>query len=233
LSYIYLVRHGKADSTGETYDRLTELGHDQANRFARYMNQIGVEPTRIYSGTMRRQMETAEPLVKSARGPSLVSTAALNEFAPAFWQGMAAHLASGDAHFAVDLKRYSLLRTRGGRRSLALFLRLTQQIFQAWFAGVTPEGTESFVEFEKRVLDFLGIISDGKKNECIFVFSSGTPLSIMLARFLQWDRTRSFDWIRWLYNTSLTIINAENGVFRPVTMNSLPHLPDPGLHTLL
>ncbi|MBL8018601.1 MAG: histidine phosphatase family protein [Leptospirales bacterium] len=247
LATIYLIRHGRADSTGEVYDRLTDSGKIQASRLAEYVLRMGIRPDQIFAGTMRRQQETAQALVDALKttrlghpekiagkiDPETVVTADLNEFAPTFWRGMAGMIASRDREFAQDLERYTAIRTRGGGRSLALFLRLTESVLTAWASGETPPDAESFKEFQGRVFRFLKTIESAKPRESIFVFSSGTPISLMLAHFLGWKEEKCFDWMRWVYNTSLSVIRQERDRYVPLTINSLPHLPDRTLHTLI
>lgn len=243
LATIYLIRHGRADSTGEVYDRLTDSGKLQAARLAEYVLHMGIRPDRIFAGTMRRQQETAQALVDALKtngsseagkmDPETAVTADLNEFAPTFWRGMAGMIASRDPAFAQDLERYTAIRTRGGGRSLALFLRLTESVLTTWASGETPPDAESFKEFQGRVFRFLKSIESAKPRESIFVFSSGTPISLMLAHFLGWKEEKCFDWMRWVYNTSLSVIRCERDRYVPLTINSLPHLPDRTLHTLL
>ncbi|MCE9597835.1 MAG: histidine phosphatase family protein [Spirochaetia bacterium] len=223
---------------------------------------MGVTPDRIYAGTMRRQQETADALVQALKvsahagiptgssraieAPHFAAeanaqsnwietriTSDLNEFSPTFWRGLAGMIASRDADFALDLERYTAIRTRGGGRSLALFLRLTETILTSWAAGETPPDAESFREFQGRVFRFLKSIENAKPRESIFVFSSGTPISLMLAHFLGWKEEQCFDWMRWVYNTSLSVIRQERNRYVPLTINSLPHLSDRSLHTLL
>lgn len=233
---LYLVRHGRADSTGEVYDRLTDTGHRQAELLADYLVSAGVRPDAVYHGTLQRQRETAEHLTR--RSPALSSrfqnteTASLNEFTPEFWGAMSRKLSALDQIFAHDLERYLAIRRKGGRRSMVLFLRLTEAIFERWATGMTPEGCESFDAFENRVLTFTEKLLAHKESDTVVVFSSGTPLSIMIARLLGWDRSRSLDWMRYLQNTSLSVFLPGRSGLSPAAINSLGHLP-PDLHTLL
>lgn len=227
---VFLVRHGKADAQGAVYDRLTDTGHKQAELFARYIQSAGLKVDAIFSGTMERQKDTAAYLAKLT-GIDVSVTPRLNEFLPGFWRATAEEIAAGDPAFKKDLERYLAIRTRGDFRSLALFLRQTERIMREWRGGLTAAGCESFEEFRARVHSILREVQSASGS--IFLFSSGTPLSLMIAALLGMEEERFFDWMRILYNTSLSVFNTERGRFLPVTVNTLPHLPDRKLHTLL
>lgn len=227
---VFLVRHGKADATGVVYDKLTETGHKQARLFADYIKSAGVKPDLVYSGSMERQKDTASYLAGTFHLETIV-TPRLNEFLPGFWRAMAEQIALADEKYKADLNRYLVIRNRGDVRSLALFLRLTERIMKEWNGGLTAAGCESFGEFRTRVHSILDEVRE--KSGSVFLFSSGTPLSLMITSLLGMKEERFFDWMRILFNTSLSVFGTERGRFLPITVNTLPHLPERRLHTLL
>jgi broad specificity phosphatase PhoE len=56
---VLLVRHGQASFGAADYDVLSELGRRQAEVVAASLAERGYRPARLYSGTLRRQQETA------------------------------------------------------------------------------------------------------------------------------------------------------------------------------
>lgn len=56
---VLLVRHGQASFGSADYDVLSELGRRQADIVAASLAERGYRPARLYSGTLRRQQETA------------------------------------------------------------------------------------------------------------------------------------------------------------------------------
>lgn len=229
MARLFLVRHGRADAAGAVYDRLTDTGRRQAELLAEYLHGTGLRAERIFSGTMERQRHTASYLAEKFDLP--VETApGLDEFLPGFWKSTAEAIAQNDQEFARGLEKYRTL-PRGEFRSLALFLRHTERIMHEWRSGLTAEGCESFEDFRTRVL---GILDHAKSyNGNVFLFSSGTPIALMITTLLGMEEGRFFDWMRILFNTSLSVFSSERGRFLPVTVNSLPHLLDRSLHTLL
>lgn len=58
MSVLLLVRHGQASWGAEDYDVLSDLGHEQSRRLGKHLASLGVTPTRVWSGGLRRHDET-------------------------------------------------------------------------------------------------------------------------------------------------------------------------------
>jgi broad specificity phosphatase PhoE len=62
MTEVTLVRHGQANAAArdpDSYDYLSDLGHDQARWLGEYISPLG-HYDRVVSGTLRRQLGTAE-----------------------------------------------------------------------------------------------------------------------------------------------------------------------------
>ena len=62
MSHITLIRHGQANSGAKdevSYDKLSDLGHEQAVWLGNYLRDTGIHHTRLYTGTLTRHIETA------------------------------------------------------------------------------------------------------------------------------------------------------------------------------
>lgn len=66
MSRIVLVRHGQASWGKKDYDKLSDLGHERARIAGRELAERNLQPTRVVSGSMRRQRDTAADLVAEA-----------------------------------------------------------------------------------------------------------------------------------------------------------------------
>jgi len=65
MSHITFIRHGQANSQAKSeaeYDRLSPLGHQQAAWLGQHLKAANQHHMRLYSGSLRRQIETAEGL---------------------------------------------------------------------------------------------------------------------------------------------------------------------------
>lgn len=156
-----------------------------------------------------------------------------DEFSMELWNAYSKLLASKRPEFAKTLSQYGKIRVRGGIRSVALFLRLTEEILIFWREGKeTPEGIETYESFENRIFHSSNVLFSSGNQERTFIFTSGTPISLVLNRFLRQDED-CFAWMPWIWNTSLNTFRWVRGKYLPVSINGVPHLPDNLNRTLL
>lgn len=81
MSVLLLVRHGQASWGAEDYDVLSDLGHEQSRRLGTHLASLGVEPTRLWTGGLRRHDETATAAVAAAGwGTEVVTDRGWSEF---------------------------------------------------------------------------------------------------------------------------------------------------------
>ncbi|EMO56914.1 histidine phosphatase superfamily (branch 1) [Leptospira santarosai str. CBC1416] len=242
MSVVHLIRHGQANSRGENYDLLTQHGKNQSFALGKFMAQNGELPDRIVTGTLRRHRETAEFFIqgvisvtgereKYKDGSFVQRDAGWDEFSTELWSVYSKLLASEREEFAKTLSRYGKIRARS--RSAALFLKLTEEILRFWREGrETPEGIETYENFENRIFHSSNVWFARGNQERTFIFTSGTPISLVLNRFLRQDED-CFAWMPWIWNTSLNTFRWVKGRYLPVSINGVPHLPDNLSRTLL
>lgn len=242
MSVIHLIRHGQANSQGENYDMLTPRGKEQAFLLGRYMAENEDYPDRILLGTLRRHKETAESFLEgiSSVAPNrIVSLSELstedsdwNEFSVELWKGYSKYLSETRTDFSNSLQLFGKVRLKGGVRSAALFFKLTEEILEFWKKGeYTPEGIETYIDFESRVMRAREKYFQPSSSEKTFIFSSGTPISLVLRKILKQD-TNVFTWMPLIWNTSVSTFRWMRGGFVPVTVNYLPHIPEKKSRTL-
>ena len=63
---VLLIRHGQASFGAADYDVLSAIGKRQAEILAAALARRGIEPSRVISGSMRRQIDTAAALAGPA-----------------------------------------------------------------------------------------------------------------------------------------------------------------------
>ena len=70
MGTLYLVRHGQASFGEDDYDRLSPLGHRQAERLGQYLRprfeREGVQIDTVLIGSLRRHRETWEGIAQGA-----------------------------------------------------------------------------------------------------------------------------------------------------------------------
>ena len=63
MQTVTIIRHGQANTGARdeaSYDQLSPIGHQQAKWLGEYFGQIEPKFEKIYSGTLKRQIETAQ-----------------------------------------------------------------------------------------------------------------------------------------------------------------------------
>src|SRR5512145_3475796 len=133
MPYLYLVRHGQPDFTGN-YDSLTSLGVRQSVWLGEHFAALGLRLARVASGTLRRQADTCDAMLRHMPGsPAPARDARFNEY----------DHASLLCFFEGD--RLQSLRAAGDRRGYFTAIRHS---LQAWsrHEGAITDG-ESWAEF--------------------------------------------------------------------------------------
>ncbi|MEN8660320.1 MAG: histidine phosphatase family protein, partial [Marivita sp.] len=144
MSQIVLVRHGQANTGArdETeYDRLSPLGHQQSGWLGDHLRQKGDVFARIWTGTLRRHIETADGIAAETTG-EIARDERLNE-----------------------LEYFTLSQLLADQHGIILpdnredFVRHMPCLFGHWRDGKLEGAPESFAHFENRVSDALNEIS--------------------------------------------------------------------------
>ncbi|WP_016753051.1 histidine phosphatase family protein [Leptospira kirschneri] len=235
MSIIHLIRHGQANSQGENYDLLTSLGKNQSFELGKYMAYNGELPDRIVTGTLRRHLETADWFMKGVvsevgdlekyKTDSFVCRdSGWNEFSPELWNSLAKLLVSDKPEFARILSQFYKVKTRGGIRSAALFYKLTEEILKFWRENaMEADGIETYENFETRIFHSYNVLFSSGEQERIFLFTSGTPISLVLNHILRQEGD-PFSWMPWIWNTSVSTFRKVKGEYLPISVNGVPHL---------
>ncbi|EKQ83206.1 histidine phosphatase family protein [Leptospira kirschneri] len=235
MSIIHLIRHGQANSQGENYDLLTSLGKNQSFALGKYMAYNGELPDRIVTGTLRRHLETADWFMKGVvsevgdlekyKTDSFVCRdSGWNEFSPELWNSLAKLLVSDKPEFARILSQFYKVKTRGGIRSAALFYKLTEEILKFWRENaIEADGIETYENFETRIFHSYNVLFSSGEQERIFLFTSGTPISLVLNHILRQEGA-PFSWMPWIWNTSVSTFRKVKGEYLPISVNGVPHL---------
>ncbi|SNR48917.1 Broad specificity phosphatase PhoE [Haloechinothrix alba] len=163
MGAIYLVRHGQASFGSHDYDALSERGLRQAAVVGDELRRRGPRVTHVFSGTMRRQRDTAEAAGFDAR-----QDARWNEYA---------HQEVLAAHTALDGSELADPRT---------FQAALDSALGQWVrAGSAVDGAEGWPEFACRVhAAFDEVLGSLGKGEDAVVFTSGGVIGALVARVL-------------------------------------------------
>ncbi|WP_295851915.1 histidine phosphatase family protein [uncultured Xylophilus sp.] len=211
MGTLYLVRHGQASFGADDYDRLSPLGHRQAERLGAYFRERGVAFGAAFTGTLRRHAETFEGIARGMGGgaaPAPSALPGLNEY----------DSAAVIAAFHTD--PLPPADTSDGYRH---HFRLLREGLGHWMDGRTaPAGMPTHAVFVEGVVAALDAVR-GCQGDVLLV-SSGGPISTAVGHVLGTPAATVIELNLRIRNTAVTEF-----VFNPkrhslLSFNTLPHL---------
>lgn len=209
------MRHGQAQ-TGATdeasYDRLSDLGHQQAGWLGEHLRNT-LMPDLIIHGGLRRQKETAASLALD--GVPMEEDARLNELD---YFGMAKHMTD----------HHGLAQPFDGP-TFATFL---PQLLRAWRAGDMAAGLETYADFCDRIMAALQDAA-GRDGRVLLVSSTGV-IATLAGLSLDLDPMRNSKLFLAVTHTSISKYEVAAGELFLSQYAATPHLDRPdreGLRT--
>jgi broad specificity phosphatase PhoE len=236
MSEIYFIRHGQASFMAQDYDRLSPLGIRQADIVADHLIDRKIHFDVIYSGHMKRQRDTANPLCSRYRQSGTddiqqpIILPAFNEYDARALIAARVCIAEGDDVLSDD----DLLRIRQDRNAFQAYF--TQTVY-GWLDGRydgQPD-VEPWSDFRSRVGKGVeDIMTRNGRGGRVAVFTSGGPISVavQIALGLSHRKTVELSWQ--IMNASITIIKYNSaGMVLSVFNNTTPlrMADDPALLT--
>ena len=204
---ITLVRHGQANTTAtneDDYDRLSDLGHQQAAWLGAYLRAHEPPFDRVLMGTLRRHHQTATAM--GDVGPVADVDDRLNE-----------------------MDYFNLGRALQDRHGVPLpgpgeFAAHAPQVMEAWHRAEIM-GNESFAAFETRVTDVLQEAAQpGARVLCV---TSGGVIGMVLRSLLNLDARRLAHVLTPIFNSSVHRVQVTPGGTILSGFNATPHLDTP------
>lgn len=170
MTEIYLIRHGQASFGAANYDALSDHGRQQARWLGEHFAELGVRPARVITGTLSRQIDTADEICAGMG-------AAAGE-----WPARDEH--PGLDEYDADLMAANWWgdRPRPGHDDRKGHFRGLMQALAAWQRDEI-EGDETWASFEARTraaLEDAARQADGP----VFVSTSGGVIGEILRKVL-------------------------------------------------
>lgn len=221
MSRVYLVRHGQAAFGSDDYDRLTETGVAQCRQLARHWRAIGRDFDLVYSGTLRRQRESAEAFARAAAEegaevPPVRLLPGVEEYD---------HLGLLAAYHGGQLPDMPVDRREFNRRISA--------VLRAWVSGEL-HGIEPYASFRDRCAAALGMLlrEIGRGRNAVLFGSAGSLAAAMQPALglPDWDLMRlklTF------YNSGVSSLLFDGETITIETLNAVSHLEQPELMHLI
>lgn len=208
MSHITLIRHGQANSGAKdeaSYDRLSDLGHEQAAWLGSYLRASETHHTRLFTGTLRRHQETAAGM---ATGMAPTQDARLNE-----------------------LEYFTLATLLEEQHDIPFpteqgaFTHHLPTVFEYWKSDKIEGAPETWKVFHTRVNDALNDIAAG--DGPALVVTSGGLISMAMAQAMGLGIPAMARIALAIIHTSMHRLFPIGGHLSPVLFNAVPHLDTP------
>lgn len=199
MATIYLIRHGQAQFGMEEYDALSPTGIEQAKILGDSLVQRNIIPTKIISGAMKRHQQTMEYCLEKMNLSNLEKSTNedWNEF------DHRDIIAKYEPRYADlnELKKDIFLDKSPKEKITEVLMGAVTR----WTSGQHYDYNESWTTFCERVKNGLQKIEDeAKKEDIIFVFSSGGSISVILQKILDLSIQKTFELQLNIANCSIT-----------------------------
>ena len=228
---IYFIRHAQAGSR-DNYDRLSELGEQQAQLLGDYLAAQNVNFSAIVSGAMQRQKHTAQTVgerlaQKDLPTPQFLVDDQWNEFSLlTVYQAYVPRLQEEEAEFARDYAEMQEMLKRDPNAVRGAAGRCDAMVIRSWIQHRYDCAGETWQTFKSRILSRLHALPEAGNEEAIAVFTSATPISIMTSYALELNDEKFLKLLGVIANTSITIMRKTDDELRLFSFNSTPHLND-------
>ena len=215
MALLFLVRHGQASFGSADYDRLSDLGRQQARWLGEYFAERGLTFKRVVAGTLRRQQDTASEILATMQAaasahPAIDTHAGLDEY-------------NGEALYrAYTGGRDVLAHQKSDYRD---YWRTLKTAMHAWAAGTLTGTPETWSEFGARTRAALAHACTGAaRDDAILVVSSGGAISRAVIDIINAPGATAIEFNLQFRNTGVCELIVGSDATRLLSFNTLPHL---------
>ena len=213
MAEFYLVRHGQASFGAKNYDKLSELGHQQARWLGEYFNARDITFSQAFMGDMVRHTETTQGILDGlSQSPVVTVNTGFNEFN---FKNI------GDSYLALNPQSHLPENPKP-----ADFYRLLKLAMHAWSQDTLPKHTleESWLDFKNRVQGALHTVCHQDSDKPILIVSSGGAISMLTSLVLGLDAKQVIELNMQVRNTSISHFYFNKSNIRLSSFNNIPHL---------
>lgn len=218
MGAIYLIRHGQASFGMGDYDKLSELGHEQARVLGQALCPRVPDVHAVVTGSMRRHRQTAEGCLQAM--PCRVAAREHHDFNEFDHQEI---IERYQPRYANRLRMAADLgKTLQPRKA---FQQMYSQAVARWVSGAhDADYTESWAAFRTRCLAAMqALVARLGRSKTALVVTSGGPITAVAQELLHIPDAHAFE-ITWtLANCGITKIIYGSGGMRVSTLNDHGH----------
>ncbi len=218
---IYVIRHGQASFGADNYDCLSDSGRRQSQFLGKFLDQVGVEFSAVYTGAMKRQIETAEIVLANLPSNSLrtITDNCFDEYdAAAIIKANLQDMIQEDHTYQKDMERLFTDQTS--------FRRIFDTAMSRWFSGAYDyPGVETWRQVSERISKGIDrIASLAKDDSKLAVFTSGGAIAACMQRSLGLTNEQARKVILRTANSSFSVFQGTGGDLTLISYNSVCHL---------
>lgn len=231
---IYLIRHGQASFGQAAYDCLSPVGERQAELLGRYFANNGIRFDRVYSGALKRHLQTATIVLSQMNGcgaKDITIDDGFNEFGDSDkLMNRLTTVIEADPDLSEQLAQIHTNHSA------------IRQIFDlAAKVGAISRDEAVHVQRVKAFRDRIGkaidnLVQHVGENKKVAVFTSGGPTAVALRKTLETSREQTLR-LGWeVRNTAVTVLRYDQEQLWLVLFNCVAHLEsqnDPSLITYI
>ncbi|MGC4053649.1 MAG: histidine phosphatase family protein [Paludibaculum sp.] len=237
MSTIYLFRHGQA-GLRDDYDRLSDLGHEQARRLGAWVSGERLRFDKVIIGGLRRQRETAEAVLAALNEAGLPPGEVehdlnWNEFdLDVVYEGIAPQIAAADEQFRAEFEEQTRMVQAGDGAIHRKWTRADTAVMRAWIEDAYPCPGETWGGFVDRIRAAGDAFRHLPHDARVAVFTSATPISIWgAAAFDSRNPTHIMKLAASAVNSSITVMHWRQDELYLALFNAAPHLTEARLRT--
>jgi broad specificity phosphatase PhoE len=237
MSVLYVVRHGQASFFTDNYDQLSPKGVEQSRLLGKYWVENCVEIDEVYSGSLARQLQTAEAVGDAFRQsdkpwPNVQVLSGLNEYGGDYlMKDLRAELVQKHDHVRRLSEEFE--RATEERQRYRTFHRLLEALMRFYISGeYESDGFETWRQFHDRVTGALAHIRtrEGRGRQ-VAVFTSGGPVGVSVQTTLEAPEQQAGE-LNWrVHNASATVFTFGADRISLDQFNSIAHLTTDELRT--
>lgn len=213
MAQMYLIRHAQASFGSQDYDKLSDLGHQQASLLGDYFAQRNQRFDLVVTGSMLRHKQTAQGIVGSNGHHNVLADACWNEFD--FESIVSAYL------------RLNPARKPAPNAPRSDWYKVLKSAMLAWSQNQLPlENTENWGQFCERVNKGAEFVRNSEHKN-VLVVTSGGAMAVFLMALLNTSVEQAIAFNLQIKNTSVNQFYFNSAGYQLNSFNNVPHLDTP------
>ena len=213
MAELYLVRHGQASFGADNYDKLSDLGYQQAVWLGEYFKDRGHKFDTILTGNLVRHHETATGIAEGLglTTPEFKAFGGLDEF-----------------DFESLIKAYLQQfpeQAPGENAPRSTYYKTLKKTMHLWSQGeLQGDLPESWQDFENRVAGVMSMVQKELHGQKVLAVSSGGAIAMALRQVLKSPSETVIELNLQTKNTAVAHCFFNPKAIRVTSFNHVPHL---------